>query len=86
MLAANAWSALPLKGVAVLIKSADNKQPDIDALTALLARSDVDAATRRKIEQDIRSIRAGADGERERPGRSFEANRTRRWIQPNSRT
>jgi DNA helicase-2/ATP-dependent DNA helicase PcrA len=53
------------KGTAVLIKSADDKQPDIDALTALLARSDVDAATRKKIEQEIRSIRAGVEGERE---------------------
>jgi len=49
----------------LLIKSADDKQPQIDALEALLARSDVDAQTRRRIEQEVRMIRAGASGERD---------------------
>ena len=49
----------------MLIKSADDKQPQIDALEALLARSDVDAQTRRRIEQEVRMIRAGASGERD---------------------
>jgi len=49
----------------VLIKSADDKQPNIAALTALLARSDLYASTRQKIEQEIRRIRAGVAGERE---------------------
>ena len=47
------------------IKSADDKQPQIDALEALLPRPDVDGTTRRRIEQEIRMIRAGASGERD---------------------
>ncbi len=47
------------------LKSADDRQPDLDVLTALLARPDADAATHRRIEQEIRQIRAGAAGERE---------------------
>jgi hypothetical protein len=49
----------------MLIKSADDKQPDIDALTSLLARSDLYASTKHKIEQEIRTIRGGIAGERE---------------------
>lgn len=49
----------------MLIKSADGKQPDIDALTALLARPDLYASTRHKIEQEIRTVRGGVTGERE---------------------
>jgi hypothetical protein len=52
-------------GTAVLIKSADDKQPQIDELEALLGRSDVSLSTRRRIEQEIRAIRAGASGERD---------------------
>ena len=47
------------------IKSADDKQPQLDALEALLARPDADMATRRRIEQEIRTIRAGVMGERD---------------------
>ncbi len=47
------------------IKAADDKQPDLDALAALLERPDVDAPTRRRIEQEIRQVRAGAAGERD---------------------
>jgi Nuclease-related domain len=49
----------------VQIKAADDKQPQLDALAALLDRPDVDAATRRRIEQEIRQVRAGAAGERD---------------------
>ena len=49
----------------MLIKAADDKQPQIDALEALLARRDVNTATRRRIEQEIRTIRAGVAGERD---------------------
>lgn len=49
----------------MLIKTADDKQPDIDALDDLLQRPDVDLATRRRIEQETRTIRAGAAGERD---------------------
>ncbi len=47
------------------IKAADDKQPDLDALAALLERPDVAAPTRRQIEQEIRRMRAGAAGERD---------------------
>lgn len=49
----------------MLIKAADDKQPQIDALEALLARRDVNTATRRRIEQEIRTMRAGVAGERD---------------------
>jgi hypothetical protein len=52
-------------GGRVQIKAADDKQPQIDELNALAARPDVDAATRRQIETEIRTIRAGAAGERD---------------------
>ena len=49
----------------MLIKSADDKQRDIEALTALLKRPDLYDSTRQKIEREIRYIRAGLAGERE---------------------
>jgi len=49
----------------MLIKTTDDKQPQIDALEALLGRPDVDAQTRGRIEQEIRTIRAGVSGERD---------------------
>jgi hypothetical protein len=49
----------------VQIKAADDKQPQIDVLTALAARPTVDAAARRQIETEIRKVRAGAAGERD---------------------
>jgi hypothetical protein len=52
-------------GGRMLIKSADDKQPQIDALNALLPRPDVDPATRRKIDTEIRQMRAGVAGERD---------------------
>jgi len=47
------------------IKAADDRQPQIDALTALLARADLDTATKSRIETEIRQVRAGIAGERE---------------------
>ena len=38
------------------IKPAADKQPEIDLLTALLGRPDVDEPTRRRIDQEIRNI------------------------------
>jgi hypothetical protein len=55
----------PQRGQRVLIKSADDKEPQIAALQALLARPDVDPQTRRRIDREIRGIRAGAAGERD---------------------
>lgn len=49
----------------MLIKSADDKQPLIDALSALLSRPNVDPATRKLIEQEVRNVRTGAKGERD---------------------
>ena len=46
-------------------KAADDRQPDLDALDALLVRPDVDAATRKRIEREIKAIRAGVAGERD---------------------
>jgi hypothetical protein len=47
------------------IKAADDRQPHIDALEALLTRPDADASTRKRIEQEIRNVTAGWKGERD---------------------
>lgn len=47
------------------IKPADEHEPDLEALRALLARPDVAGQTRQRIEQEIRAIAAGAKGERD---------------------
>jgi hypothetical protein len=44
----------------MLMKSADDRLPDIDALTALLDRPHLGADTRRQIEREIKTVRAGA--------------------------
>jgi hypothetical protein len=49
----------------MIIKDADDKQPQIAALQALKARSDCNATARQKIEKEIRTIQAGARGEKE---------------------
>ena len=49
----------------VLIKSADDREPDIAALEALQRRPDVDADTRKRIDLEIKRIRAGVAGERD---------------------
>ncbi len=49
----------------MLIKSSDDKQPDLDVLRELLNRRAPDQATRGRIEREIRAIRAGAKGERD---------------------
>lgn len=45
------------------IKAADSRQPDIAALERLLERPDIPAPTRRRIEAEVRTIRAGEKGE-----------------------
>jgi hypothetical protein len=45
------------------IKSADDRQPQINALTALLSRPEVPGRTRERIEQEIRRTQAGQRGE-----------------------
>ena len=47
------------------IKGADGREADLAALRGLIARPDVDAATRARIEREIRTIAAGAKGERD---------------------
>lgn len=49
----------------MLIKPADDKSKDIEALTNLAARPDASADVRKKIEQEIRNIRSGMKGEAE---------------------
>jgi len=51
--------------IGMLIKAADDKQPQIDALEALLTRPDVDVATKTQIDRELKTIRAGARGERD---------------------
>jgi hypothetical protein len=46
-------------------KAADDREQDVAALEGLLKWPQVDARTRTRIEQEIRSIRVGAAGERE---------------------
>jgi hypothetical protein len=48
-----------------VLKSADDKQPQLHALTELLARPDVDDRTRKRIEDEVWAVRAGMQGERE---------------------
>ena len=47
------------------LKGADDKQPDIDALEAILSRPDLHSRTRREVEDEIWNIRAGARAERD---------------------
>jgi hypothetical protein len=47
------------------IKSADSRQPDILALERLQDRPDVPAATRKRIEAEVRQIKAGERAERD---------------------
>lgn len=47
------------------LKTVDDKQADIEALEQMLGRSGLESVTRRRIEQEIGYIRAGAAGERE---------------------
>lgn len=49
----------------MLIKPADNKERDLAQLNALLARPDIEPATRKRIDQEIRNIMTGAKGEKE---------------------
>lgn len=49
----------------MIIKEADDKQPHIDALQALLARPDITADIRKRVEQEVRNIKAGIKGESE---------------------
>ena len=49
----------------MIIKEADDKKPAIRELQALLSRPDCKADAKKRIEQEIRNIQAGARGEEE---------------------
>lgn len=49
----------------MIIKTAEDKEFDITVLNELQSRRDVKADTRKRIEQEIKNIRAGLKGERE---------------------
>jgi hypothetical protein len=48
-----------------VLKNADDKQPVLEVLAALLERPDVDGRTRKRIQDEIWTTRAGMQGERE---------------------
>jgi nuclease-like protein len=48
-----------------VLKVADDKQREIDALQALISRSDVNPPTKKRIEEEIWRIRAGMKGEKD---------------------
>lgn len=49
----------------MLIKAADDKQPDVDALNGLIARPGIASDARRRIETELRRVQAGMRGERD---------------------
>lgn len=49
----------------MIVKQADDKQPQLDILRDLLTHPDGDAGTKKRIEQEIRNIQAGVRGEAE---------------------
>ncbi len=49
----------------MIVKKADDKQPQLEMLRELLAYPDADAGTKKRIEQEIRNIQAGTKGETE---------------------
>lgn len=65
----------------MLLKTADDKTPEIQALEALLRRPDVNARTRRQIEGEIWSIRLGAKSEADAAYQlDFDLKESRHWV------
>jgi hypothetical protein len=65
----------------MLLKTADDKTPDIEALEALLRRPDLDARTRRDVEGEIWSIRLGAKSEADAAYQlDFDLKESRHWV------
>jgi len=65
----------------MLLKTADDKTPDIQALEALLRRPDLDARTRRDIEGEIWSLRLGAKSEADAAYQlDFDLKDSRHWV------
>jgi hypothetical protein len=65
----------------MLLKTADDKTHEIEALEALLKRADIDPRTRRQIENEIWSIRLGAKSEADAAYQlDFDLKENRRWA------
>lgn len=65
----------------MLIKPADDKTPDLQALRALADRPDVQPDVRSRIEQEIRNIQSGVRGEGEAAYEiEFHYGQSRNWM------
>jgi hypothetical protein len=65
----------------MLIKPADDRTPDLQALQALAARPDVQSDVRSRIEQGIRNIQSGIRGEQEAAYEiEFHYGQSRNWV------
>ena len=65
----------------MIIKPADNKQPQIALLESLLARPDATSEIKKRIEQEIRNIKAGVRGESEAAYEmEFEYRDSKNWM------
>jgi hypothetical protein len=65
----------------MLIKAADDKTPDLDALRALLRRGDVNDEQRQRIEREIRNIQSGLRGEQDAVYEiEFHYGQSRNWM------
>ena len=65
MISRRRTSGPPLSFGTMLIKAADDRTADINALEALLTRPGVDASATRAIELELRRVKAGIRGEQE---------------------
>lgn len=65
----------------MIIKLADNKQAQIKLLESLLTRPDASSEIRKRIEQEIRNIKAGVRGENEAAYEmEFEYRESKNWM------
>ena len=65
----------------MLLKPADDKNPDLQALQALSQRPDATAEQRKRIEQEIRNIQSGIRGEQEAAYEiEFHYGKSRNWM------
>jgi hypothetical protein len=63
------------------IKAADDKTPDLDALRALLGRSDVNDEQRQRIDREVRNIQSGLRGEQDAAYEiEFHYGQSRNWM------
>jgi hypothetical protein len=65
----------------MLLKAADDRAADLNALEALLRRSDIDARQRRDIQDEIWAIRLGAKAERDAAYQlEFDLRDSKQWV------